>query len=79
MTSGSKKGSGKASEKAKRMTTAEVVQWLGENGLGEYKELFKEEDVDGSLLADLDSGDLEAMGMVNPFHRKKLLKKFNQI
>ena len=60
-------------EKGKTMTTAEVVQWLEEFGLGEYKELFEDEGVNGSLLAELDMDMLEEMGVSKKYHRKKLI------
>ena len=66
-------------ERGKTMTTAEVVQWLEEIGLGEYKELFEKEGVNGSLLAELEMDDLEEMGVSKKYHRKKLLTKFKEL
>ena len=61
------------------MTTDEIICWLEDIGLGEYKELFESEGVDGSLLAELNAEDLKGMGMANTFHCKKLLSKFRKI
>ena len=79
MLTGPPQSMGQKREKGKTMTTAEVVQWLEEIGLGEYKEIFEEEDVNGSLLAELDMDDLEEMGVSKKFHRKKLITKFKEL
>jgi hypothetical protein len=76
---GSHHSQGGASEKALCMTTEEIICWLEDIGLGEYKEFFESHDIDGSLLGDLNADDLKSKGMDNSFDCKKLLSKFRKI
>jgi class 3 adenylate cyclase/tetratricopeptide (TPR) repeat protein len=55
------------------MSAPDVAQWLRSLGLGHYEQAFREADIDGEVLADLDDADLEKLG-VSLGHRKKLLK-----
>ena len=67
------------SEKAVNMTVDEVVQWLGTIKLGEHSEAFRKEDIDGALLAEYSSENLEEIGIKLGKDRKKILVKFRQI
>ena len=70
-----------ASDKAKKMTTEELSQWLrnelkiSDNDI----ECFEREDIDGSLLAEFDFNDLEEIGIQKSHIRKKIITKFRQI
>jgi class 3 adenylate cyclase len=55
------------------MSALDVGQWLRALGLGRYEQVFRDNDIDGEVLADLDDADLEKLG-VSLGHRKKLLK-----
>ena len=52
---------------------ATLQQWLEDLGLGEYTKAFADNAVDLEIIADLDDGDLEKIG-VKLGHRKKILK-----
>jgi class 3 adenylate cyclase len=51
----------------------DVGDWLRGLGLGQYEATFRENEIDGEVLADLTDGDLEKLG-VPMGHRKRLLK-----
>ena len=51
----------------------DVGDWLRSLGLGQYEALFRENEIDAEVLADLTDGDLEKLG-VPMGHRKRLLK-----
>ena len=55
------------------MSAPDIAQWLRSLGLGRYEQAFRDNDIDGEVLADLDDADLEKLG-VSLGHRKKLLK-----
>ena len=55
------------------MSALDVSDWLQALGLGRYEQAFRDNDIDGDVLADLDEADLEKLG-VSLGHRKKLLK-----
>ncbi|HEX5079327.1 MAG TPA: adenylate/guanylate cyclase domain-containing protein, partial [Geminicoccaceae bacterium] len=55
------------------MRAPDIAQWLRALGLGRYEQAFRDNDIDGEVLADLDDADLEKLG-VSLGHRKKLLK-----
>lgn len=63
-------------ELAESVTKEGVEKFLHDIKLGDYAQLFKENDVDGSILFSLQEGDLEDLGITNGFHRKKIIKKF---
>ena len=63
-------------ELAEKVTKEGVEQFLHDIKLGNYAQLFKENDVDGAILISLQEGDLEDLGITNGFHRKKIIKKF---
>lgn len=54
-------------------TTADLAEWLGRHGLGQYAKTFAENDIEYSVLPDLKEDDLEKLG-VSLGHRKKLLR-----
>ena len=58
------------------MTEEDVENFLHDIKLGNYAQLFKENDIDGTFLFSLEEGDLEDLGITNSFHRKKIIKKF---
>jgi class 3 adenylate cyclase len=51
----------------------DVGDWLRGVGLGRYEDVFRENEIDGSVLPDLTEGDFEKLG-VPMGHRKRLLK-----
>ena len=51
----------------------DVGDWLRSLGLGQYKTLFRQNDIDAEILSELTEGDLEKFG-VSFGHRKRLLK-----
>jgi class 3 adenylate cyclase len=51
----------------------DIGDWLRGLGLGQYEATFRENEIDGGVLADLTDGDLEKLG-VPMGHRKRLLK-----
>ncbi len=55
------------------MSALDIARWLHALGLERYQEVFRDNDIDGEVLADLDDADLERLG-VSLGHRKKLLK-----
>ena len=67
------------SEKARAMTVEEVVQWLQEIKLSKYAEFFREEDVDGEMLAWYTLEDLEEIGVKRGVDRKKIHQHFRRI
>ena len=61
------------------MTTEEVVEWLGTIKLSKYAELFRDEDVDGELLASCTVQTLEEMGIKSDLDRRKIFLRFRKI
>src|SRR5258707_3769870 len=57
-----------------RTTAAELAEWLGRYGLGQYAKTFAENNIDYSVLPDLTENDLEKLGVSSLGHRKKLLR-----
>src|SRR5271168_5153821 len=51
----------------------DVGDWLRSLGLGQYEALFRENDIDTEVLAELTESDLTGLG-VSLGHRKRLLK-----
>jgi len=51
-----------------------VLRWLEELGLGQYVPAFAENDIDEDVIADLNDGDLEKLG-VTLGHRKRILRE----
>ena len=59
------------------MTTSgsnDIETWLHGIGLAEYATLFRENDLDVTLLPDLTNDDLKELGITSLGHRKQLLK-----
>ena len=52
----------------------EMVDWLKGLGLQQYTRCFAENDIDVSILRDLDDADLEKIGVTSLGHRRKLLR-----
>src|SRR5207245_10170023 len=57
-----------------RTTAAELAEWLGRHGLGQYAQTFAENNIEFSVLPDLTENDLEKLGISSLGHRKKLLR-----
>jgi class 3 adenylate cyclase/predicted ATPase len=51
----------------------EVAEWLRGLGLDQYTTAFRDNDIDGDVLADLTSDDLLGMGVTSIGHRRRLL------
>lgn len=51
----------------------DIGAWLRDLGLGQYEQAFRENDIDGDVLADLTADDLSGLGVVSIGHRRKLL------
>ena len=51
----------------------DVGTWLRDLGLGQYEQAFRDNDIDGDVLADLTADDLSGLGVVSIGHRRKLL------
>jgi predicted ATPase/class 3 adenylate cyclase len=51
----------------------DVGTWLRDLGLGQYEQAFRDNDIDGAVLADLTVDDLSGLGVVSIGHRRKLL------
>ena len=51
----------------------DVGGWLRGIGLGQYVELFRDNDIDGDVLRQLTGDDLKELGVTSFGHRKKLL------
>src|SRR5690348_3249673 len=54
-------------------TATDLTEWLERYGLGQYARAFAENNIDYSVLPDLNENDLEKIG-VSLGHRKKLLR-----
>ena len=61
------------------VTVKDVCEWLANSNMSQYVDAFKEEQVDGGLLADLDEGDLRDLGVVKSLHLKKILRKIKEM
>ena len=53
-------------------TSTDLAEWLDRHGLGQYAQVFLENNIEFSILPDLTEDDLEKLG-VTLGHRKKLL------
>ncbi|WP_262273628.1 adenylate/guanylate cyclase domain-containing protein [Microvirga yunnanensis] len=51
----------------------DIGTWLRQLGLGQYEQSFRDNDIDGDVLADLTADDLSGLGVVSIGHRRKLL------
>ena len=61
------------------MTIEEVVEWLGTIKLSKYAEIFRDEDINGALLATCTPHTLEEIGIKSDLHRKKIFLRFRDI
>ena len=61
------------------MTTEEVIQWLDSIRLSKYAEIFKENEVDGELLASCSVQDLKEIGVGSVLDQKKIYLRFRRI
>src|SRR5215831_20478632 len=52
----------------------EIADWLKGLGLERYTRFFAENDIDFSILRDLNDSDLEKIGVASLGHRRKLLR-----
>jgi class 3 adenylate cyclase len=52
----------------------QIADWLEGLGLSEYAQRFAENDIDFSILSDLNDQDLEKIGVTSLGHRRKLLR-----
>lgn len=55
------------------LTSKNVAEWLGQNGLGQYAQAFADNHIDYDTLGDLTDSDLKDLGLTLG-HRKRLLK-----
>jgi len=51
----------------------DVLGWLRNLGLGQYEAVFRENHIDGSVLASLTNEDLKDIGVASVGHRRRLL------
>jgi SAM domain (Sterile alpha motif) len=51
----------------------DIVVWLRSLGLGKYEAIFRENDIDETVLPSLTAEDLKELGVVSLGHRRKLL------
>ena len=54
-------------------TTTDLAEWLGRYGLGQYAQMFDENNIELAVLPDLTENDLKNLG-VSLGHRKILLR-----
>ena len=51
----------------------DVAVWLRSLGLGKYEAVFRENDIDETVLPNLTAEDLKELGVASLGHRRKLL------
>jgi hypothetical protein len=51
----------------------DIVVWLRSLGLGKYEAVFRENEIDETVLPDLTAEDLKELGVTALGHRRKLL------
>ena len=51
----------------------DVVVWLRSSGLGKYEAVFRENDIDDTVLPTLTAEDVKELGIASLGHRRKLL------
>ena len=51
----------------------DIVVWLRRLGLGKYEAIFRENDIDDTVLPNLTAEDLKELGVASLGHRRKLL------
>jgi len=57
----------------------DTLKWLRDQNLGQYCLSFKENDIDGQTLLELNERDLQDLGIRSIGHRKKLMRLLNDI
>jgi class 3 adenylate cyclase/tetratricopeptide (TPR) repeat protein len=60
-------------------TTADLAEWLGRHGLGQYAQTFAENNIEYSVLPDLTENDLTKLGVSSLGHRKMLLRAIEEL
>src|SRR3954470_22434172 len=60
-------------EHARAEDGVDVGAWLRDLGLGQYEQVFRDNDIDAGLLPTLTADDLRELGVVSLGHRKRLL------
>ena len=58
----------------KAYTLADMLQLLENMNLGNYKNSFVEQQIDGEIFVCLDKSDLEDLGVMKSIHQKRLIK-----
>ena len=61
---------------ANTLMVDDIAEFLKNIRLGQYVQLFTDDDVDGRLLLKLTDDDLKDLGVDNGFHRRKIISKF---
>ena len=57
----------------------QIADWLQNLGLGQYAQLFPENDINFAILADLTDQDLQEMGVTSLGHRRQLLRAITEL
>lgn len=52
----------------------DIAKWLADIDLGQYADIFTDNDIDFDILQDLTDADLEKLGVLSMGHRKRLLR-----
>jgi len=55
-------------------TVGEALQWLVDNKLGQYRNAFKENDMDGQNIQEINEADLRDLGIKSIGHRKTFMR-----
>jgi len=56
----------------------DTLQWLNDNNLSKYCSSFKENDIDGSSMLELNETDLKDLGITSIGHRKVFMRHLNE-
>jgi len=59
-------------------TLEDILQWLTDKNLRQYCQSFKENDIDGPNLLELNESDLRDLGIVSIGHRKVFMRHLNE-
>ena len=57
----------------------QIADWLQNLGLGQYAQLFAENDINFAILADLTDQDLQEIGVTSLGHRRQLLRAITEL
>src|SRR5271167_1683248 len=60
-------------------TTMDVGVWLGNLGLGQYEAAFRDNEIDGAVLAKLTLDDLKDLGVAVVGHRRKIMSAIEEL